>query len=149
MTAPLRRVVTGLDAAGRSCIAIDGPAAMVIWENETSPADNADPADRGGGQMRLDLPAGAAQFSWFEVPPGQSAPLHATDTLDYIVILSGAATIVTETGEAVLNAGDVLVDRGILHAWRNDGDVPYRAVGVMVAAHAVGAGTDLSRLMPA
>jgi mannose-6-phosphate isomerase-like protein (cupin superfamily) len=149
MTTLLRRVVTGLDENGRSCIAIDDAAPRLIWANETSPADNGDPAGQGGGQMRLELPAGAAEFLWIEVPPGQSAPLHATNTLDYIVILSGEATIVTETGEAKLRPGDVLVDRGVLHAWRNDGAEPYRAVGVMIPAHPVGAGADVSRLMPA
>jgi len=44
----------------------------------------------------------------------------------------------------VLRAGDVFVDRGVLHAWRNDGAEDAFYTSVTVAAHPVGAGrTDL------
>src|SRR3546814_14123673 len=47
--------------------------------------------------------------------------MHATNTLDYGILLSGRITLVTETGETTLAPGDLLVGRGVLHGWRNAG----------------------------
>jgi len=75
-----------------------------------------------------------------DFPPGGGSIMHATDTIDYLVVLSGEVTFITQTGETVLRAGDVLVDRGIMHAWRNDGTEPCRIVNVLCPALPVGKG---------
>ena len=139
---PPRRVVTGVDADGRSCILIDGPAGTVIWSSETSPADNSGGADAGGGRFRF--PTSGTQFVFSDFPPGGGSIMHATDTLDYLVVLAGEVTLITETGETLLKAGDVLVDRGVLHGWRNDGDTPCRIVNVLCPARPVGQGATVS-----
>jgi quercetin dioxygenase-like cupin family protein len=69
-----------------------------------------------------------------DFPPGQAAPMHSTLTIDYIVVLEGEITLVLETGEVVLGPGDCLVDRGVIHAWRNDGSELMRMVTVTVPA---------------
>ena len=46
-------VITGLDANGRSCVLIDGPAKMVIWSTAETPADNTSSEDAGGGTFRF------------------------------------------------------------------------------------------------
>jgi quercetin dioxygenase-like cupin family protein len=139
---PLRRLVTGLDAHGRSCIQIDGPAASVIWRAEDLPADNAGAADLGGARMRF--PTRGVEFVFADFAPGAVTPMHATDTLDLLVVVSGEVTLVTETGERVLRAGDVLVDRGVAHAWRNHGEATCRIVNVLCPAHPVGAGATMA-----
>ena len=139
---PLRRVVTGLDAQGRSCIAIDGSSEMVIWSTAESPADNSGTADAGGA--RASFPTTGTQFIFADFPPSMVSPMHATNTVDYIVILSGECVIVTETGETKLKAGDVFIDRGILHAWRNDAREPCRIVGVLCPSHPVGAAPKMT-----
>ena len=66
--------------------------------------------------------------------------MHATDTLDYIVVIGGEIVLVLETGETVLRAGDFLVDRGVLHAMRNDGESDALIAVVTLPAHPVGKG---------
>lgn len=51
--------------------------------------------------------------------------MHATDTLDYIVVLSGPINLELDDKEVVaLATGDVVVQCGNRHAWRNPGDAP-------------------------
>lgn len=139
---PPRRVVAGLDAEGRSCIQIDDAARTVIWSTKELPADNSDAGDAGGGRFRF--PTEGADFVYSDFPPGAGPYLHATDTLDFQVVVSGEVTFITETGEILLRAGDVLVNRGIMHAWRNDGDQPCRIVNVLLPARPVGKGATAS-----
>jgi quercetin dioxygenase-like cupin family protein len=65
---------------------------------------------------------------------------HATDTIDYIVVLRGEVVLVLETGEVTARAGDFIVDRGVLHAWRNDGPETAALAVVNLPAHPVGKG---------
>jgi mannose-6-phosphate isomerase-like protein (cupin superfamily) len=48
--------------------------------------------------------------------------------------------LVLETGEVTLRAGDCIVDRGVIHGWRNDGAVPAVYASVTIPAHPVGQG---------
>ena len=45
-----------------------------------------------------------------------------------------------ETGEVTLRPGDLIVDRGVIHGWRNDGAVPAVFASVTIPAKPVGAG---------
>jgi mannose-6-phosphate isomerase-like protein (cupin superfamily) len=46
--------------------------------------------------------------------------MHTTPTVDYGVVLSGSVVLDLDNGETVeLSAGDVLVQNGVRHAWRN------------------------------
>jgi quercetin dioxygenase-like cupin family protein len=137
-----RRVITGLNADGRSCIIIDGPSGMVIWSTPRTPADNSTAIDAGGGNFRF--PTAGTLFVFADFPPGGGSPMHATDTIDYIVVVSGENIFVTETDETLLRAGDVLVDRGHVHAWRNDSDKPCRIMNVLSPAVPVGKGATVS-----
>lgn len=139
---PLRRVITGLDAEGRSCILLDEPAQMQIWATDAEPADNSSMADREAPSF--DFPKTGSRFIFADIPPGAPAMMHATNTIDYIVILSGEIVFVTETGETTLRPGDVLVDRGILHGWRNDGSEPCRILSVLLPSIPVGAGATMT-----
>lgn len=139
---PPRRVITGLDTEGRSCLLIDGPAKMVIWSTAETPADNCDSRDAGGGIFRF--PASGTLFVFADFPPGGGSPMHATDTIDYIVVVAGEVVFITETAETLLRAGDVLVDRGNMHAWRNDSDRPCRIMNVLSPAHPAGKGATVS-----
>ncbi len=143
LASPPRRVVTGLDAQGRSCFLIDGPAPGVIWTSDRSPADNGTQADAGGRPFTFAIPPGGTQIVFHDFAPRTLGQMHATDTLDYAVIVSGEVHFLTETGEVLLRAGDVLVDRGAYHAWRNDGDAPCRAILMHVKAEPVGRGATV------
>lgn len=61
--------------------------------------------------------------------------MHTTDTIDYIVVLSGSVDLELDDGATVhLEAGDCVVQRGTRHAWRNTGSMPFIAAAVMVGA---------------
>jgi mannose-6-phosphate isomerase-like protein (cupin superfamily) len=50
---------------------------------------------------------------------------------------------VLEEGEADLGPGDFVVDRGVVHGWRNPHDEPCVAAVVNLPAHPVGKGRTI------
>jgi quercetin dioxygenase-like cupin family protein len=143
---PVRRVVTGLDGAGRSCVVIDGPVRAFdggghAWRTASVPADNSSREDAALGAFSYDLfHDGGSNFFVIDLAPGERSSTHATDTIDYIVMMAGEVTLELETGEVRLVAGDLVTDRGVVHAWRNHGPQPARYAVVTVPARPVGAG---------
>jgi quercetin dioxygenase-like cupin family protein len=144
-----RRVVTGIDDEGRSCVVIDGPIprlnemnAALAWRCAV-PADNSGREDTVAPYSVEMLHSGGANFAICEFPPRSDAYMHATDTIDFLVVLAGKVTLVLEIGEASLEPGDFVVDRGVLHGWRNDHDQPCTCAVVNLPAHPVGAGRTI------
>jgi len=67
--------------------------------------------------------------------------MHTTDTLDVEVILRGELILELDDGaEARLRAGDVVVQNGTRHRWRNPGSEPALMAVFMVGARRAGAG---------
>jgi mannose-6-phosphate isomerase-like protein (cupin superfamily) len=50
--------------------------------------------------------------------------MQKTRTLDFCLVLEGSITLVLDTEEVQLNAGDTVVQRGTNHAWSNRSDQP-------------------------
>jgi quercetin dioxygenase-like cupin family protein len=143
-----RRVITGLDAEGRSAVILDGPlqslgggGAQLVWRTDGVPADNSAREDIAPIAFNFDTMHGSGtMFMIMDFAPGMPEFWHTTDTLEYIVMLAGEIVFQTESGEVTLRAGDCLVDRGIAHSWRNDSGAPARAAITMIPAHPVGKG---------
>lgn len=126
----LRRVVTGHDTAGRSTVWLDGDAT-----NQREPADrlrttlmwitDADPDythanDAGCRQTGIAPPSSGSRFSVLQISPGnQMAGLHRTDSIDYVICLQGQIELLLDTGSTMLQAGDIVIQRGTNHGWRN------------------------------
>jgi len=84
MTKPIRRVVTGHNAAGQSIFLIDGPAPRVLdrgtgstvvtelWETDTAPADNSGNADPTEHPFRLPPAKNGSKFRIIEYPPDRA-----------------------------------------------------------------------------
>jgi len=145
-----RRVVTGLNSEGKSTVIIDGPiprlnamSAALAWRTDAAVADNSGSDDTAVPYSIDLLHAGGSNFATCTFPPGAEAFMHATDTLDYLIVLSGQVTLVLEKGEAALGPGDFVVDRGVLHGWRNDGAEPCICAVVNLPAHPVGKGRTI------
>ena len=52
--------------------------------------------------------------------PGENHPaMHVTPSLDYGIVLEGEITLITDKGETLCRAGDVIVQNGTSHAWAN------------------------------
>jgi quercetin dioxygenase-like cupin family protein len=66
--------------------------------------------------------------------PGFSYPMHRTDTLDLLFVISGQLELILEDGSTVLTSGDTLVQRGTAHAWQVVGNEPCNFVAVALSA---------------
>ena len=64
--------------------------------------------------------------------------MHVTATVDYAIVLLGEITAIMETGETVLRAGDVLIQRGTNHAWANRSEAVTRVAFVLIDAPGAG-----------
>jgi quercetin dioxygenase-like cupin family protein len=157
---PIRRIVTGHDEAGRATVLADGSAPAVksprpgqfstlLWCTEGVPAEmpaGLDAEDMGLRVLGTYPPVGGTRFMIAEYPPGNPPRRHRTETIDYIVVLSGRIEMELDGGESVaMAAGDVMVQRGTYHAWRNPGPEVCRMVFVLVDAVPLGIGDPLPR----
>ncbi len=88
-----RRVVTGLDAEGRSTVAIDGPPGADFavatarlddfWVQAGAAMDRRDGSDSLDGQVVLSPPAGGSRFRFFELwPPGADAAAQQAEAAE-------------------------------------------------------------------
>lgn len=150
MTLKLRRVVTGHDAQGRSTVLIDeqvtnqhaprpGATYSVIWSTDELPADN----DGSDDPSNKKIPTAIANGSVFRVVsfgPGVAPRNHRTDSIDYAVVISGEIDMVMETGPVKLKAGDVMVQRGTIHDWVNNGSEPCVIAFALIGAKPVASG---------
>jgi mannose-6-phosphate isomerase-like protein (cupin superfamily) len=61
--------------------------------------------------------------------------MHTTDTFDYALVLDGEVWLELDGGELThLRAGDVVVQNGTRHGWRNRGDRPVTMAFVLNGA---------------
>jgi quercetin dioxygenase-like cupin family protein len=65
-------------------------------------------------------PPNGTSCTIIEAPPGSVIPMHRTATLDYGVIIDGTTELVLDSGDKrLMRKGDVFVQRGTAHSWRN------------------------------
>ena len=146
-----RRVVTGLNAQGQSCVLIDGPVlpdatqTSLVWRTATVPADNSGTEDTWAPFDRTLLSSPGSKFFLVQMQEGGSSDvfMHATDTIDYLIMLEGEIALVLETGEVRLGPGDVVVDRGVIHGWRNVGTGSAAFASIMIEAKPIGNGSTV------
>jgi mannose-6-phosphate isomerase-like protein (cupin superfamily) len=74
------------------------------------------------------------------VADGHSADpmMHKTSTVDYAIVLKGEIHAVMETGETLMRAGDILVQRGTNHSWSVRGNEPAIVAFILVSAKPLG-----------
>jgi oxalate decarboxylase/phosphoglucose isomerase-like protein (cupin superfamily) len=160
---PIRRVITGHTDEGVATVIIDDVAQNVkssrpnqystlMWCTDSAPAQmplgrNAE--DMGNRKLGTYPPVNGTRFMIAEYPPGNHPRRHRTETIDYIVVLSGEIDMLLDQGEMVtLKTGDVMVQRGTYHAWINRGSVPCRMAFVLVDAEPLNLGEPLQRDLP-
>ena len=51
--------------------------------------------------------------------PGRHPLMHRTETIDYGIVLAGEIVLLLDEEEVHLKAGDLVVQRGTVHAWTN------------------------------
>src|SRR5206468_6353247 len=167
MALQVRRVVTGHDANGKAIVASDecmkgvsAPARPYIsrceiWSTDEMPVDNSEAAaaaQRKGFVTRYNY-VGTGQGTVVritEFAPGAPKFMHRTETVDYALLLSGECDLELDSGEvAHLKPGDVVVQRGTMHAWVNHGPAPCVFAFILIDAEpATVAGQELRTHFP-
>lgn len=158
---PIRRVVTGHDSNGRAKVLIDaiasnekagsaaGQYSTLMWATDSMPCDMAigeDAEDMGARQLGTYPPVNGTRFMIAEYPPGNTPRMHRTETIDYIIVLDGEIDMELDDGQWVtIRQGDVMIQRGTYHAWRNASDKPCRMAFVLIDAKPLGIGAPLPR----
>jgi quercetin dioxygenase-like cupin family protein len=145
MTINVRRVVTGHDANGKAVVRIDDVGAHVvsaranvsrqlIWTTDDLPVTFAeDGADKGAREIGTTIKNGSV-FRVIEYEPGAAPRNHRTDSIDYAVVMSGEIDMEMDDTVVHLKAGDVLVQRGTIHNWVNNGSEPCVIAFVLISA---------------
>lgn len=109
---------------------VGGSCAMLVTfppQDQPLPA-NFDPA-AAAAEIRQRLPGLGELFEADD--PG----FHRTDSIDYGVLLEGELCLELDEGQGThLRPGDVVVQMGTRHAWRNTGNTPARMLFVMLGA---------------
>ena len=139
-----RRVVTKHDENGKATIWIDADAtnhkfpsekisSTLMWSTDRTPTQILSDEDEGDRILGSAPPLGGSRFTMMEFRPGNEATLHRTDTVDYVICISGEIDMFLDDSQFVtLRAGDVLIQRGTNHAWANRSDKPCRLAVVLL-----------------
>ncbi len=174
---PLRRVITAINAAGKSYFSEDGPAHIKsnparpgmrsshIWATSAIPCPIQEPDQAPTGVNGIMPPKNGSVLHIIDYPPDPKDPverermkayiksrgsnpepgvrrfpdsvhpgMHVTDTIDYAIVLAGEIWAIMDEGEKLLKTGDVLMQRGTLHAWSNRSDEFCRVAFVLLEA---------------
>lgn len=156
-----RCVVTGIEA-GKSKIIQDGlvkniieeiPGLIIsdVWATDTMPVDLNKEA-KMESTLFPKTPKNGSFFRYVCIPPDTELfkylppelqkttadsphPLmHKTETLDYIIILSGELYLIMDEGETLLKPGDIVIQRGTNHAWSNRSKEPCIQLAILLDA---------------
>lgn len=132
-----------------------------LWITSEMPIDNDGLVDRGARPIRHDPEPMGTIFRVVEIPPeaqggmqdtaaafaqmgshnvpdakdqSRHPTMHVTDSVDYLVVMSGEMHMLMEDGETLLKPGDCIVQRGTKHAWVNRSGKPCIIAAVLVDA---------------
>ncbi|QJR18887.1 Cupin domain-containing protein [Pelagibacterium halotolerans] len=64
--------------------------------------------------------------------PGRHPLMHRTESIDYGIVLSGEIVLLLDDEEVVLGPGDVVVQRGTIHAWANRSNTVCRMAFILI-----------------
>jgi quercetin dioxygenase-like cupin family protein len=151
-----RRVVTGHTPQGKSTVLFDssfqlveqdssagarqedrhGAASSVAWTTQGFPSDNTGSFDEASRKVHTAQEDGTV-LRLVQYSPGVTPRHHRTNSIDYAIVLSGSIELELDTQTAKLNTGDVLVQRGTIHNWINNGTEPCLLAYILIGAHPV------------
>ena len=155
----IRRVVTGHDEKKVAKVLMEGPAtnakypgpgtvSTLIWCTDSTPADislGENVEDMGARILGSPPPPNGTRFAVIDFPPGNAAVTHRTETIDYVIVLSGEIDMDMDDSVVKLKAGEVMVQRGTNHAWVNRGKERARVAFVLIDAKPLGIGHAIAR----
>jgi quercetin dioxygenase-like cupin family protein len=137
-----------------------GITGTLLWTTGTMPVTYSN-ADRGAVQIGTAPPPNSTVLRVVEFPPevpmdpadnarvlaemgiappsgGRREPIHshmhATDSVDYVIVIEGEIDMLLDDSEVHLKTGDIMVQQGTNHAWINRGDKPCKIAFVLIDA---------------
>ena len=135
---PLQRHITAHDDTGNAIFSTEiSPAAPVrqviggvmefslMYTNDKFPVRMGANKDIEAYSAHLATPPaitipGGTVCRTVDFAPGYTSPMHRTPSCDFGVVLEGEVELILDSGETrTLKRGDVAVQRGTNHAWRN------------------------------
>lgn len=146
MTTPIRRIVTGHDAAGKAIVVSDGNATNIkrpddkvsstlMWVTDQAPSDLLAEGDAGARIVGTAPPEGGTRFAVLDIQPGNTFHgQHRTDTVDYVICLLGEVEMALDDEVVKMKSGDIMIQRGTNHAWMNRSAAPARIAFVLIDA---------------
>lgn len=135
---------------------------LELWNTDGKTIDNKDSTDRTEGPVILSPPKNGSKIRYFSIAPQDPSVsaeeleqmfalgfksigaehervnthkhpgMHVTNSIDYIILISGSATLILDNEEVSLTAGDIVIQRGTNHAWSADGDEPALFIAVLI-----------------
>ena len=157
-------VMDGLAPNILEMASMPGVALTDLWRTAGSPASNSGNKDAAADRIKLEPPASGTILRIVEFPPDTAwrqsadakkafasigasgapdhesgdAMMHATATVDYIIVLKGEIYAILDKGEKLLKAGDILVQRGTNHSWSVRTQEPAIVAAILIGARPVG-----------
>lgn len=143
---PVRRIVTTHDPSGKALVMMEGPAprrelrgrgniSTLIWGSDETPAEIWTDEDFGVRDNDIPPPPGGSWFRVIDYPPQMTGRMHRTDTVDYVICMSGEIDMELDDGAMVhMAAGDVMVQQGTNHSWINNSNAPCRVAFALLDA---------------
>lgn len=99
---------------------------MRVAYTTTFPADLNGDADVAEHQKKVDggklglVSSGGTVLRYVDFAPDYTCMMHRTQSVDYGIVVEGQIESVLDSGEVqLMGRGDVMVQRGTMHAWRN------------------------------
>jgi uncharacterized cupin superfamily protein len=137
-----RRVVAGVGADGRTTALSDGVPSCIqnmqgvdiaeLWRLDRPAARGTDGGDPPADNWEL-AAAGVGGLAWRIVRFKSASPeLHATPTIDLVVVVDGEIDLVLEDAPVRLRPGDSAVIQQCLHGWQLVDDQPCTMVAAMI-----------------
>ena len=142
----MKRVVTGHDQNGKSAVVAAGMAPRGVsadngiridfgWQTVAAPALLGAREDLALAMSTFVPAATGTTFVLVEFPGNTQSGMHATDSIDYVTVVSGEVWLVLEDGsETLLQPGDTVIQNGTQHDWHNRRTEPCLLAAVLVGA---------------
>ena len=111
----------------------DGQHSSVVWATDNLTPDLNQLNDISHGVKTTTIPGGSVcRIS--QLDPGVSPRMHRTESIDFAIILSGELDMELDYGKITkLKAGDVVVQRGTIHNWQNNGTEPCLVAFILIS----------------
>jgi len=155
---PVRRIITGHSPTGKAIVLRDEIQTPRYWApggingiydihrtNEHPARIDSEIAEDGSGEWVDEIARGeekgfaglksknGSMMRVYDYSPGYAVPMHRTISMDYGICMKGSVILTLDDGkEVTMNEGDIVVQRGTVHAWRNASNTEWARLAFVV-----------------